>query len=137
MNRADLQRLADDRAADAAALLAAGRWSAAYYLAGYAVECALKACIARRVQAGDFPDKQLTNESYTHDVVVLTRTAQLTAAVAVRAKASRAFADHWNLARDWDESARYKQWPEQTARDLFQAVTDAQNGILPWLRTYW
>ncbi len=35
MNRADLQRLANDRIADAKVLLAARRWTAAYYLAGY------------------------------------------------------------------------------------------------------
>ena len=46
MNRADFQRLADVRIDEAGVLLAAGRWSGAYYLAGYAVECALKACIA-------------------------------------------------------------------------------------------
>ncbi len=43
MNRAELQRLAKDRLLDAKALFAARRWSGAYYLAGYAVECALKA----------------------------------------------------------------------------------------------
>ena len=37
MNRADFQRLANDRIADARALLAAKRWAAAYYLVGYAV----------------------------------------------------------------------------------------------------
>jgi HEPN domain-containing protein len=50
MNRADLQSLSNLRLADARALLSAGRFAAAYYLAGYAVECALKACIARAVQ---------------------------------------------------------------------------------------
>ena len=48
MNRRDLQQLADDRVLDAEALLNAGRWAAAYYLSGYAVECALKARIARQ-----------------------------------------------------------------------------------------
>jgi hypothetical protein len=47
MNRAELQRLAKERISDAKVLLAARHWSAAYYLAGYAVECALKACIAK------------------------------------------------------------------------------------------
>ena len=63
MNRIDLQKLAEDRIADAAALLNAGRWSAAYYLAGYAVECALKACIAKQTQAGDFPDKRIAEKA--------------------------------------------------------------------------
>ena len=36
-----MQQLAEDRILDAASLLAVGRWSGAYYLAGYAVECGL------------------------------------------------------------------------------------------------
>ena len=36
---------------DARALLAAGCWAGAYYLAGYALECALKACILKFVEA--------------------------------------------------------------------------------------
>jgi hypothetical protein len=50
MNRAELQQLAEDRRLDAEALLAAQRWAGAYYLAGYAVECGLKACIMAYVE---------------------------------------------------------------------------------------
>ena len=49
MNRTDLQQPALTRLAEAKALLAAGFPAGAYYLAGYAVECALKACIAKDV----------------------------------------------------------------------------------------
>lgn len=55
MTRSDLQKLAAERIADAKALLAMKRWSAAYYLAGYAVECGLKACIAKLTKAEEFP----------------------------------------------------------------------------------
>ncbi len=54
VNKTDFERLTEERVNDARALLAAGRWPAAYYLAGYAVECALKACIAKLINAGDF-----------------------------------------------------------------------------------
>jgi hypothetical protein len=37
LNRAELRQLAEDRVLDARALLKEGRWSGAYYLAGYAV----------------------------------------------------------------------------------------------------
>jgi hypothetical protein len=48
VNRTDLQELADIRIEEAAALLALTppKPDGAYYLAGYAVELALKACIA-------------------------------------------------------------------------------------------
>ena len=45
MTRPEWQRMAGERVRDASALLKVRRWSAAYYLAGYAVECGLKACI--------------------------------------------------------------------------------------------
>jgi len=45
VNRPQLRQLAEDRILDAACLLACGRPAGAYYLAGYAVECGLKACI--------------------------------------------------------------------------------------------
>ena len=47
MNRGDLQLLANIRLDEAKALLAASLPAGAYYLAGYAVECGLKACIAK------------------------------------------------------------------------------------------
>ena len=71
MTRWDLQRLAEERMSDAEALLAAGWWSAAYYLAGYPVECGIKACIAKLVQQHDLPDKKTELDSYSHDLVDL------------------------------------------------------------------
>src|SRR4051812_36482066 len=53
VNQALLRKMATERLLDAQALLAAGRWPFAYYVAGYAVECALKACVlAQMVNTG-------------------------------------------------------------------------------------
>jgi hypothetical protein len=51
VNRAQLQKLAEEKVLDALALLAAGRWAGAYYLAGYAVECGLKSSVLRHLDA--------------------------------------------------------------------------------------
>jgi hypothetical protein len=48
--RRDFKSLADLRIEDARLLLRSGRQQGAYYLCGYAVECALKACIAKTVK---------------------------------------------------------------------------------------
>jgi hypothetical protein len=77
MNRIDFQQIAEIRLQESKALLAAGFPEGAYYLAGYAVECALKACIAKRTQQYDFPDKKLVDKSYTHDVEKLLDAAGL------------------------------------------------------------
>src|SRR2546429_1654600 len=68
MNRADLQRLSRLREQEAQVLLANGYFAGAYYLLGYAVECALKACIAKQIRRYDFLDRRLVNDSYTHDL---------------------------------------------------------------------
>jgi hypothetical protein len=47
MDRKDLQSLSRWRLLEARALLRAGLPNGAYYLAGYSIECALKACIAK------------------------------------------------------------------------------------------
>ena len=59
MNLGDLQALSAVRLNEAKALLKADFPSGAWYLAGYAVECGLKACIAKQVQRYDFPDRDL------------------------------------------------------------------------------
>ena len=46
------------RVKEAAVLLQNGCPEGAYYLAGYAVECALKACVAKQTREHDFPDRK-------------------------------------------------------------------------------
>lgn len=54
MNRKDFQVLSKVRLREAKVLLGVGLYDGAYYLAGYAVECGLKACIAKRTLRHDF-----------------------------------------------------------------------------------
>jgi len=77
MNRNDLKVLARIRIRDAHVLLSAGNYEGAYYLCGYAIECGLKACIARKTKANDFPDKNTVSASYTHNLHQLVKTAEL------------------------------------------------------------
>jgi HEPN domain-containing protein len=65
MENTKLQELAELRLKDAEILLAAHRWDAAYYLLGYCIECALKACVARQFKERVVPDKKLVN-SFLH-----------------------------------------------------------------------
>src|SRR5260370_26717430 len=80
MNRAELQKMARERLLDAKALLDGKRWAYAYYVAGYAVECALKSCIlARMVETGGvFKDKRFAEKCWTHDFGELVELAGLT-----------------------------------------------------------
>ena len=87
MNRLQWQELAEMRLADARALLKAHRWSAAYYLAGYAVECGLKACILARMSTAAeviFDDKKFSEKCWTHALIDLVKLAGLEAARVAR-----------------------------------------------------
>src|SRR5437868_6200615 len=70
VNRAQLRQLAEDRILDAGCLLAGGRPAGAYYLAGYAVECGLKACILAHIEAAGaiFQDRKFSEKCWTHDL---------------------------------------------------------------------
>jgi len=137
VNRTQLQQLAQERARDAGALLLAGQWSGSYYLAGYAVECGLKACIAKLTNQHDYPDKDLAQKCYIHKIEVLVEVAGLGLQRKADATANPALGANWLIVKDWDERARYQLWTEPQARKLFAAVTDPANGVLPWIRGHW
>ncbi len=138
MNRTDLQQLSEARVADAEALLRAERWSAAYYLLGYAVECGLKACAARQCREDDVPDKTFVNDFYTHRLDRLLGISGVEAALEARAEAEPLFQRNWNAVRDGSESSRYDpSTTEQQARGMLAAVADPHSGVLTWLKAWW
>ena len=138
MNRSDLQTLSETRLDDGVLLLKAGRHSGAYYMLGYAVECALKAAVAKQIREHDFPDKKLVVDSHTHDLIKLLSLSGLRAAFDARTKSDSTFAINWATTKDWNESTRYStSITEILARDLHAAITDQTSGVLPWLRTQW
>ena len=137
MNRANLQQLAEKRLLESRALLAAGFPDGAYYLAGYAVECALKACIAKRTREYDFPEKKLVNESHTHDLGKLLQLAELKIDLEVLVKADAMMQAKLDTIQDWSEASRYDTKTAQEASDLLDAVEDQTGGLLPWIRQRW
>jgi hypothetical protein len=139
MNRAELQQLAEDRRLDADALLTAQRWAGAYYLAGYAVECALKACIMAYVERTGviFQEKKFSEQCWTHKIEELVVLADLKAARDRDAGINPTLGQNWSIVKDWNAEARYKQWTDLEARNLYEAVTNTADGVLPWLKTHW
>jgi hypothetical protein len=139
MNRMELRQLAEDRILDAQTLLAAGRWSGAYYLAGYAVECGLKACVLAYVERTGviFLEKKYSEKCWTHDSEELVSLAGLGKALESAIIASAVFEDHWKVVEEWSELSRYQQKTEVEARKLFEAVNDHSNGVLQWIKGHW
>ncbi len=138
MNRTELQQLADLRLSDAEALLKARRWQAAYYLLGYCVECALKACAAKQFRLHEIPDRKLVTSFYTHRLDELVTISGVKSLLENRTQTDPSFQVNWNTIRDWSEASRYELGvSEARARDMFEAVTNPGSGILPWLKTQW
>jgi HEPN domain-containing protein len=139
VNRAELQKLANDRVADAKALLAAKRWSAAYYLAGYAVECGLKACVLAHVERTGviFEDRKYAEKCWTHDLEELLRLADLQAAFDADAAADSDLRANWDVVTEWSEASRYRRTPKAEAEELYDAVTEKKHGVLSWIKGHW
>lgn len=138
MDRALLQQLAELRVKDAETLLAVGRWDAAYYLLGYSVECALKACVAKQFRLHEVPEKTLVTTFYTHDFEKLLAVSGAKLEMATRAKADSKFEINWITVRDWNSDKRYEiNVTEAIARGMYEAVTNTVSGVLPWLKTQW
>jgi hypothetical protein len=138
VNRKDFQTLALLRLTEARTLLDGGLPDGAYYLAGYVVECALKACIAKRTRRHEFPPEPgKLRDIYTHDLTRLVGAAALSAQQVAEEQLDPTFRAYWSTVKDWSEASRYERHGSREARDMYQAVADPGHGVLQWIRRYW
>jgi len=139
MNRIELQQLAVDRLLDAKTLLDAGRWSGAYYLAGYAIECALKSCILHCVQRTGiiFEDRKYAQQCWTHNVVDLVALADLKVLLDIAKRENPGLKSNWTIVETWNEESRYRQMAEETATTLYTAISLPEDGVLSWIKNHW
>ena len=140
MNRLEFQAMAEERIVDANLLLVGGQWSAAYYLAGYAVECGLKACIVNRVTAAAgiiFEDRKFSDKCWTHSIDELVKLAGLEATRKSDSAANPAFDGNWTIVQKWSEQARSQTTARNDAQNLLDAITDPLNGVMQWIRVRW
>ena len=137
MDRKGLQELSRIRLTEARALLKVGMGDGAYYLAGYAVECALKACIAKETKRYEFPDKKRVDSSYRHDLEELIKVAGLERILAERCRNVPEFRTNWELVKSWSEQSRYQRHQPQKAEQLLTAASDRRHGVIPWIKAHW
>ncbi len=135
LNRRDLQALAHIRLADAQLLHAHKRYDAAYYLAGYAIECALNACIAKKTKRHDFPDKSDASDSHTHNLQNLLRLSGV-------GEKLNDFRDdpvlerRWAIVKQWNEASRYHKQGKGKAGAIIDAVAGVR-GLLECIKEHW
>lgn len=134
--RRDFRALAELRAEEARILLRNRRPLGAYYLAGYAVECALKACIAKQRKRYEFPpNRSRIEKMYSHDLDTLIDVAGLKAELQREIEKNPEFAENWNTVKDWTVDSRYET-SALNGKELYNAVI-GPNGVLPWIRLRW
>lgn len=138
MNRTDLQKLSNARIREAKILFDAGEYSGAYYLAGYAVECALKACFAKTVKRYDFPEKGRSDKVFNHDFKALASLAKVKDDLDTNSKINPTFAACWAVANKWSEESRYSfLLTKGDAEEILDAIIRRKDGVLPWIKQRW
>ena len=134
--RREFQQLARMRLKDARVLMREGSVEGAYYLTGLAVECAVKACIAKNTKRHDFPPNQNTvRDIYTHDLGKLIKAASLQTALDAETNRNASFNRRWGVVKVWNVESRYVT-KGLNARDLYKAVV-GRGGVMQWLRQRW
>jgi HEPN domain-containing protein len=131
-DRDTFRQLAELRLTEAKLLYANGLASGAYYLAGYAVECALKAVIAAGFRANEIPDQSRVNNIYTHNLKDLLNLAGLKSPLENDMNEVSELRESWVTISKWSEHARYEVWTSDAATTMLEAV-GADKGLLQWL----
>jgi len=137
LKRQDLQALAESKLKDATFLQHSGRSSNAYYLAGYAVEFGLKACIARKVAPETIPDPSFLKNVLSHDFPTLIGLAGLKSAWKSEQDTNSAFAANWGIVSEWKPEVRYETRDSMSATLLIQAISHTESGVLKWIKANW
>jgi hypothetical protein len=111
----------------------------AYYIAGYSVEIALKACIMKLVEETGviFTDRKFVEKCWTHNIGDLVVQSGLTAIRGIHIAGDPKLGSYWLIVETWSETSRYETKSEFEARSLIEAITDPQNGVFQWIRQHW
>lgn len=112
-------------------------------MAGYALECALKACVFKVYVDSEliFKEKKkmgvLNDKYWTHDLEALLKLAELTADFGRDRGANVNLERFWSAVKDWSVDDRYEQKTEPAARDIIEAISNDPDGVLTWLQARW
>jgi HEPN domain-containing protein len=137
MPRKHLQALAKLRLQEAEALYNAGFYDGSVYLAGYAVELALKARICRLLKVTEYPMEAGTSFK-VHDLEQLKVLAGLSTEISVIKNID--LFNNWSKAVTWDPEQRYQAPGKQTAataKIILDSIRAKPNGVLTWLSKRW
>jgi HEPN domain-containing protein len=138
-DRALFRQLAKLRLDEAKLLAREEHYSGAYYVAGYAIECALKAIFAALFRENEIPDKNLVNNIYTHNLTALLSLAGLEKPLERERQTDPELDRRWSIVKNWTEQARYTIWTEEQAMAIIDAIDGdgKTGGLFQWLSARW
>jgi hypothetical protein len=138
ITRKDLQELSRLRLLEAQTLYKSRLYDGCVYLAGYAVEFALKARICRLLRVEEYPAGDLGRSFKVHSLEQLKVLAGLSGEIDV--KKNRELFDNWSKAVEWDPEQRYDtpgKYDAGAAKIILDGLTNKPNGVLKWLIKRW
>ena len=136
LTRKHFQLLAQLRADEAAVLVRNRKKMGAFYLGGLAIECALKACIAKKTRRYEFPrDRKYVDKVYSQDLSELLKLAGLNDQLDQDLKSNRNLATNWGVVKSWNIDSRYEA-SGLKGSDMNVAVNSA-DGVLQWIKLRW
>ena len=139
MTRKDLQELSRLRLKEAEALYKAHFYDGSVYLAGYAVELALKARICRILHLREYPlSGDLGKAFKIHNLEHLRVLSGLSAEIDV--SKNKDLFDNWSIAVAWNPEQRYEprgKYDASKAKIILTSLTSKPNGVLTWLTKRW
>ncbi|RZJ87223.1 MAG: hypothetical protein EOO60_12430 [Hymenobacter sp.] len=139
-----MQQLAESRLQEAKILLANQLPDGALYLAGYALELALKARVCKILET-DYPAENYRS-FFTHKYNELVLLAGLSAQLDRKRTQDPGFNANWSLLigsgvqEGWSENWRYRKIGSVSnaeAVDFIEALEDSQSGVLTWIKLVW
>lgn len=137
MNRTDLQDLCVIRLKEARILFKNKNYNGAYYLFGYVIECAIKSCIAKRINQYDFPDLDIAKNSWQHNFYTLIKAAGLEIELQNEQDTNNTFKLMWKVVNGWKPKSRYEKHSWAKAQDIYRSIVNKKNGVLRWIKLYW
>jgi hypothetical protein len=119
MNDSDLKQLAQEHLDDAMALQGSQRFAGAIYLAGYAVECALKFRICQTLGWSDFPPNSDHRALKSHDLNFLLNYSGMLL------ETKKTYSFLWERAAQWNPEMRYRTLARPNAAECHDFISTA------------
>ena len=139
-----LKTLAGERILEAEVLSLNSKYAGVFYLAGYAIEFALKAVICARLdvemfeQPGDSNQKEISpkisSAFLTHNLKDLLILSGLRREFKMKKLSDPGFAAAWSEVSQWSEQRRYDSGCTEQAANEFLTHSKI---LLSWIRNHW